>query len=67
MYYRIVYRMNRSCELSSYDVRASSQHEAISLFHEFMGQCGVETDRYRVIECQSFLRNPRNVDDYLPA
>jgi hypothetical protein len=67
MNYRIVYRMNRSCELSTYEVRASSQLEALANFHEFMGQCGAERSQYRVIECQSFLRNPRNANDYLPA
>jgi hypothetical protein len=67
MFYRIVYRMIGSKPLSTYEVEAASQLEALYLFREFMGQCGVETDRYRVISCESFLRSSRNVDDYLPA
>lgn len=67
MYYRIVYRMQNSCDASAYEVRASSQHEALTLFHEFMGKCGAKRSQYRVISCESFLRSSRNVDDYLPA
>ena len=59
MSYRIFYRMFGKKQHSTYEVEAASRYEALGLFHEFMGQCGVEADRYKLISCESFLRNPK--------
>ena len=67
MIYRIVYHMNGSKQLSTYEVQATSREAALRAFDEFMGQSGAERDKYRVTDCHIFLRMTKNANDYISA
>ncbi|ADB15141.1 hypothetical protein Psta_0453 [Pirellula staleyi DSM 6068] len=62
MPYRVHYCMTGSKETCQFETEAESRSEALSHFHEYMGNCGAEYTSYKVLSCQSYLRNRRNAN-----
>jgi hypothetical protein len=67
MIYRIVYHMTNSKQLSTRELEADSREQALSAFHDYMGSCGAEREKYRVTDCHLFLRITNHANDYVTA